>query len=258
MGYKFGYYVPGESILHRLDPRVKIAAVTIAGLAVIRADALAAAVITALVAGAAVIAHLPAARLLDALKPMKIFFALIFLLHLFFTEGRPLPLIPLISAEGLFNGLLFTWRFVFLISSAAILTMTTRPSDLVSGLEWFFRPLKLFSLSSTDLAVMTAMVLRFVPALLQEIDQIKEAQLARGADFKHGTIAIKVKRIGSLAVPLVRNSILRAEEVAQGMEGRGYCLREPRTCIRELRATAKDFIFIVALGTVLIIFVALW
>ncbi|MBS3943504.1 MAG: energy-coupling factor transporter transmembrane protein EcfT [Dethiobacter sp.] len=252
MGYKFGYYMHGESVLHTLDPRVKIAALTVAGLAVLRADALAAAVITVLVAGAALIARLPATRLLDALKPMKIFFTLIFLLHLFFTEGRPLPLIPLISVEGLWNGLLFTWRFIFLIFSAAILTMTTRPSDLVSGLKWIFRPLKLFSLSSDDLAVMVAMTLRFVPALLQEIDQIKEAQMARGADFKRGSLTEKVKRISLLALPLVRNSILRAEEVAQGMEGRGYCLGESRTCIRELRATAKDFIFIVTLGTVLI------
>jgi biotin transport system permease protein/energy-coupling factor transport system permease protein len=141
---------------------------------------------------------------------------------------------------------LLTWRFVFLILSAAILTMTTSPSELTSGLEWFLRPLRLPGVSSHDIAVMVSLVMRFVPTLLQELDEIKEAQMARGADFKTGTVLARMRRVSSLVIPLVRNSILRAEELAIGMEGRGYH-GGPRTYIRELRMTLSDYTILAVL-----------
>jgi len=244
VGYKLGQYTPGR-LIHTLDPRVKIVAVMLVSITVLRADAFIAVAVTILIAGITFIARLSPAHLLRAVKPLMIFFVLIFLMHLFFTPGTPLPL-PLATYEGLYQGVLLTWRFVFLILSAAILTMTTTPSDLMSGIEWFLRPLRPLGISSHDVAVMVSMVLRFVPALLQELDQIKEAQMARGADFKTGTILARMKRISSLVIPLVRNSILRAEELAIGMEGRGY-RRGPRTYMRELRMTPSGYTILAVL-----------
>jgi len=244
VGYKLGQYTPGR-LIHTLDPRVKIVAVMLVSITVLRADAFIAVAVTILIAGITFIARLSPAHLLRAVKPLMIFFVLIFLMHLFFTPGTPLPL-PLATYEGLYQGVLLTWRFVFLILSAAILTMTTTPSELMSGIEWFLRPLRPLGISSHDVAVMVSMVLRFVPALLQELDQIKEAQMARGADFKTGTILARMKRISSLVIPLVRNSILRAEELAIGMEGRGY-RRGPRTYMRELRMTPSGYTILAVL-----------
>jgi len=93
---------------------------------------------------------------------------------------------------------------------------------------------------------MVSIVLRFVPTLLQELDQIKEAQTARGADFKTGTIPARMKRISALVIPLIRNSILRAEELAVGMEGRGY-RRGPRSYMRELHMTPSDYTILAVL-----------
>jgi biotin transport system permease protein/energy-coupling factor transport system permease protein len=184
--------------------------------------------------------------LLRAVRPLAIFFALVFLMHLFFTAGTPIPSFPLATYEGLYRGVLLAWRFVFLILSAAILTMTTLPSELMSGIERCLRPLRYLGISSHDVAVMVSIVLRFVPTLLQELDQIKEAQMARGADFKTGTIPARMKRVSSLVIPLIRNSILRAEELAVGMEGRGY-RRGPRSYMRELRMTPSDYTILAVL-----------
>ncbi|MCL0095430.1 energy-coupling factor transporter transmembrane protein EcfT [Dehalococcoidia bacterium] len=236
IGYKLGQYIPGSSPVHRLDPRVKIAAVMLISITVLRADAFIVVAVTILLAGVTFIARLSPAHLLRAVRPLVIFFALIFLMHLFFTPG----------AEGLYRGVLLTWRFVLLILSAAILTMTTLPSELISGLERCLRPLRPLGIPSHDVAVMVSMVLRFVPTLLQELDQIKEAQMARGADFKAGNLLARMKRVSSLVIPLIRNSILRAEEIAMGMEGRGY-RRGPRTYMRELRMTPSDYIILALL-----------
>ncbi|MCL0050781.1 energy-coupling factor transporter transmembrane protein EcfT [Dehalococcoidia bacterium] len=245
IGYKLGQYIPGSSPVHRLDPRVKIAAVMLVSITVLRADAFIVVAVTILLAGITFIARLSLAHLLRAVRPLVIFFALIFLVHLFFTPGTPIPL-PLATYEGLYRGVLLTWRFVFLILSAAILTMTTLPSELISGLEWCLRPLRPLGIPSHDVAVMVSIVLRFVPTLLQELDQIKEAQMARGADFKAGNLLARMKRVSSLVIPLIRNSILRAEELAIGMEGRGYH-RGPRTYMRELRMTPSDYIILALL-----------
>ncbi len=245
MGYKLGHYTPGSSVVHKMDPRVKIAAAMMVSITVLRADAFIAIAVTTLIAAVIFIARLSPAHLLRAVKPLAIFFALIFLMHLFFTAGTPMPL-PLATYEGLYRGVLLTWRFMFLVLSAAILTMTTRPSELMGGLERLLRPLKPLGISSHVVAVMVSLVLRFVPTLLQELDQIKEAQMARGADFKTGTILARIKSISSLVIPLIRNSILRAEELALGMEGRGY-RRGPRTYMRELRMTSSDYTILAVL-----------
>jgi biotin transport system permease protein/energy-coupling factor transport system permease protein len=248
--YKLGQYTPGSSIVHKLDPRVKIAAVMLVSITVLQAEAFIAVAATILIAGITLIARLSPAHLAGALKPLLLFFALIFLVHLFFTPGTPSPL-PLATTEGLYQGVLLTWRFVFLILSAAILTMTTTPSELISGIEWFLRPLRPLGISSHDIAVMVSMVLRFVPTLLQELDQIKEAQMARGANFKSGTILARLKKMSSLVIPLVRNSILRAEEVAQGIEARGY-QRGNRTYMRELCMAPLDYVFLAIIGILIV------
>jgi energy-coupling factor transporter transmembrane protein EcfT len=126
------------------------------------------------------------------------------------------------------------------VIGAAILTMTTLPSDLVGGIERLLRPLARVGIPSQDLAVMIAMALRFMPMILEEYDRIRMAQLARGADFKTGGPAFRIRAVAALAVHLLVSALRRADELALAMEARGY-RRGPRTTLRELKLDRLDF-----------------
>ena len=178
------------------------------------------------------------------------FLGLLFVLHLFFTEGKAVPPFPLwhitITYEGLYQGFLISWRFFLLLLAASFLTMTTSPSELVSGIERILRPLKIIRLPSHDIAIMLSIALRFLPTFLLEIERIKEAQTARGADFRTGTLYQRALTFRALVMPLIVNTLRRADELATAMEGRGY-KRGPRTYMRELRLAWNDNIAVVVM-----------
>jgi len=248
--YHIGQYIPRESIIHRLDPRVKIGSALVLSILVLKGE-----ILTALTTSAFLVALIPISRLTlrhmaRALRPMLFFFVLIFLLHLLFTDGTPIPPFPswrvTVTYEGLFRGAITTWQFILLILSASILTMTTSPTELVNGIERLLRPLKVFRIPSHDIAIMISIALRFVPTLLEEIDRIKEAQMARGAEFKTGPFIRRVKSAVSLLVPLVLCSLRRADELATAMEARGY-RRGYRTYMRELSMVRADYVAMVVM-----------
>ncbi len=242
--YNFGQYIPVESIIHRLDPRVKIASLIVLSIMILNSKAITVAMLSVFL-----IVIIPTSRLtlrcvLKALKPMVILFVLLFFLHLVFTDGTPIPPFPLwritITYEGLLRGILITWQFFLLILSASVLTMTTSPTELVIGIERLLRPFKILRIPSHDVAIMISIALRFVPVFLEEIVRIKEAQIARGADFKTGTVVRRIRAITALLIPLVISSLRRADELAIAMEGRAY-KRGPRTYLRELRISPADY-----------------
>jgi biotin transport system permease protein len=251
--YNLGHYIPGESIIHRLDPRVKIVSVIGISIMVLNGDVFTLAIFSiflgALIASSRIALH----HIVKALRPVVVFFALIFLLHLIFTEGTPIQPFPswrvTVTYEGLNQGALVTWRFILLVVAASVLTMTTSPTELVSGIERLIRPLNAVGIPSHDVALMISIALRFVPTFVQEVQRIKEAQMARGANFKTGNIVAKAKATSSLLLPLVVNSVRRADELASAMEARGY-RRGPRTYLRDLRMSRADY---AALAVVVII-----
>jgi len=253
--YNLGQYVPGRSLVHKLDPRVKIVLVAALSVSMLGAEMHACALASVFLAAVIVISRLTFGRVIKSLKPVAALFAFLFFMHLFLTEGTPIPPFPIwhvkITYEGLYRGTLLTWRFILLILSASILTMTTLPSELISGIERLLRPLKFLGISSHNVAMMMSLALRFVPTILEEMQRIKEAQLARGADFETGGVFRKAKAAAFLAMPLVVNSCRRVEELAAAMEGRGY-QGGPRTYMRELRMTGLDY----AAAGVVIIFIA--
>ncbi len=122
---------------------------------------------------------------------------------------------------------------------AAILTMTTLPSDLVGGIERLLRPLARVGIPSQEIAVMIALAFRFVPILLEEYDRLRIAQMARGADFTTGGVRLRMRAVTSLAVALLFSAFRRADELTLAMEARGY-RRGPRTTLRELKLTGTD------------------
>ncbi len=243
IGYNLGQYLPGQSLIHRLDPRVKILFTVTLSILTLRMNGRTGLLISAFLALAVALSHGPLRLWIRGLKPMMVLFILIFLLHLFFSSGTPLfPLpisFPTVTVEGLYQGLWTIWQFTLLVLSASLLTMTARPSDLVNGMERLLRPLRLLGVPSHDLAMMISLALRFMPTFLEEIERMKTAQLARGADFQRGNPLQRGRKVYSLALPIVIRLFLRADEIATAMEGRGY-RRGSRTYLRELRWTKLD------------------
>ena len=238
-----GQYLPSDTSLHRLDPRVKILSVVALSLLIFGATTGEIVLISAFLFAAIRSAGMTPAVALRSLKPVAVFMAMIFSVHLLFTEGEPLvslaPLPMRITREGILRGLFVTWQFAGLVLAAAVLTRTTSPSDLVGGIERLLRPFSRVGVPSQDIAVMIAMALRFMPMLMEEYDRLRTAQMARGADFTTGSLALRGRAIATLAVPLLLSSFRRADELAVAMEARGY-RRGPRTTLRELRFSGTD------------------
>ena len=180
-----------------------------------------------------------------AFLPMLFLFTLIFLFHLFFTPGTPLLSLPIpfltMTWEGLGQGIWLIWQLGLLVWGASLLTSTTLPSELVNGMERLLRPLNRLGIPSHDLAMMLSLALRFWPTLLEEMERVKMAQLARGANFRYGGPLERLWKIYSLTLPMVLRISQRAEEIATAMEGRAY-RRGPRTYLRDLHWAGRDWV----------------
>jgi energy-coupling factor transporter transmembrane protein EcfT len=240
---RLGQYVPDDTVVHRLDPRVKILSVIALSILIFAATWVEILLISTFLIAIIRATHMSPSQALGALRPVAVFMAMIFLVHLLFTEGRPIlslsPLPVRITQEGLVRGIYVTWQFAGLVLGAAVLTGSTPPSDLVGGIERLLRPLSRVGIPSQDLAMMIAMALRFMPMLLEEYDRLRMAQMARGADFTTGSLALRTRAVAALAVPLLLSAFRRADELAVAMEARGY-RRGPRTTLRELALSRHD------------------
>lgn len=243
--YKLGIYVHRESPVHRLDPRVKILAVIAFSIIILHIDALSLIVATGLALVISRLARIPVNMLRGALRPVVPFFLFLFLVYVFFTPGKPLLVIGMVkvSQPGLGLGCLQIGRFILLVIIASILTMTTLPTELTIGLERLLRPIRIARLSSHDIAMMVSLALRFIPTLLQEMTNIREAQLARGANFKAPGLRGRLRAVINLIQPLSVSIFLRCDELVDAMEARGYQPGQ-RTYLRELVLSRTDYCLI--------------
>jgi len=241
--YNLGQYLPGDTIIHRLDPRVKILSVLTLSFLVFRGAWPDAALISSFLAILMVTASLRWTQVVDSLRPLALFVVLIFLLHALFPEGMSsspaLSFQVNVTTEGVLRGAFVSWQFICLLLCATVLTVTTSPTELVAGMERLLRPLGRLRIPTHQLAMMVSLALRFMPVLLEELERIKTAQLARGADFRSGSLVRRARAAASLAVPLIVGAFRRADELADAMAARGY-RNGPRTTLRELRMTVLD------------------
>ncbi|MFB5083291.1 energy-coupling factor transporter transmembrane component T family protein [Symbiobacterium thermophilum] len=251
-----GQYYPGNSLLHRLDPRVKITGVFLLSIAIFLPRAwpghLAAVLFTlALVA----LGRVPLKQILRGLRPILIFLVITALFNLFLTPGEELFRIgPAVATrEGLRLVAVTSTRLLLLVTIASILTLTTSPIRLTDGLEMMLRPLRPIGVPAHELALMMTIALRFIPTLAEEADRIMRAQQARGASFATGSLVSRIRSLVPVLVPLFVAAFRRADELATAMEARGYRGGEGRTRMKELTFTARDAVALV----VLIGFVAL-
>ena len=246
-----GQHIPGDSLIHRLDPRTKIvsAIVLIVLLFVVKGF-----VGYGLVAlGIALVVRtskIPVRFVLRGVRPLLVILAFTLTLHLFMTEGRVIFQLWFLKVawEGLIRGLMMGTRLLLLIIGTSMLTLTTSPMQLTDGIETLLRPGKKIGIPAHELAMMMTIALRFIPTLLEETEKIMKAQMARGADFQSGGLTQRAKRLLPLLVPLFVNAFRRADDLAIAMEARGYRGGEGRTKLKELKFQRVDA---VAMGLVL-------
>lgn len=239
-----GQYIPGNSLLHRLDPRTKIlgSILYIIALFVLN-DLFGYAVITAFSLALVFLSGIPWRYVLRGVRP--IFYIVLFtlLLNFFLTPGRVVwQLGPLkATEEGIRLGLFMGWRLLLLVLTTSLLTLTSSPIALTDGLEYLLNPFKRVGVPAHELAMMMTIALRFIPTLLEETDKIMKAQMARGADFETGNIVQRARGMIPLLVPLFVSAFRRADDLATAMEARCYRGGEGRTRLRELKFAARDF-----------------
>lgn len=255
-----GQYVPGNSLIHRLDPRTKIIIIFCFVIIVFFANnPLSYGLLTLFVLLSVFITFIPIRFILKGLTPIWFLIIFTFLLHFFLTKEGPV-LFEIISIKihkgGILQGLAISLRLFLLILMTSLLTLTTTPIEITDAIENLLEPLRKFKFPVHELALMMSISLRFIPTLMQETDKISKAQASRGVDFRTGPMKERIKAIIPLLVPLFVSAFKRAEELAMAMEARGYQGGEGRTKLRELKYHSKDLIvFIVFIVVVIVLFI---
>lgn len=238
-----GQYYPGDSYIHRLDPRVKIISALIYMVALFVVNNMLGFGLVIAAAGFIIwISQIPGKFILKSLRPIFILVLITVILNMFLTPGKALFSVgPLrITREGLGLGALASVRLLLLVVIASLLTLTTTPVNLTEGVERLLSPGKAVGIPAHELAMMMTIALRFIPTLIQETDKIIKAQQSRGADFESGNLVARARNLVPLLVPLFISSFRRADELATAMEARGYRGGEGRTRLHELKLETRD------------------
>ncbi len=249
-----GQYFPGNTVVHRLDPRTKLLLVIVYITALFTAEGLAGYLLVfAFLCMVFVLARIRPSVALRGLKPLLFLIILTGLLNLFFTAGEPLVEFwgITITKEGLFGALFMIWRIAMLVAGTFLLTYTTSPIVLTDGLEKLLGPLRYLKVPVHELSMMMCIALRFIPTLIEETDKIMSAQKARGADFESGNVFRRAKALIPILVPLFVSAFRRADELAMAMECRCYQGGEGRTRMRQLKYARRDLLAFVAGGALL-------
>jgi len=237
-----GQFFPGNSIVHKLDPRTKIILVLVFIVALFQATGwISYGFITLLTALCIKTSRIRAKNIFKGLKPMLFIIVLTAVLNIFYTTGTPiLPGWP-ITWEGIERAVQMILRICLLITGTFLLTYTTSPISLTDGLEKLMNPLKKLRLPVHEMTIMMSMALRFIPTLIEETDKIMSAQKARGADFETGSLISRAKAMLPILVPLFVSAFRRADELAVAMESRCYHGGEGRTRMKKLQFAPRDF-----------------
>lgn len=251
-----GQYIPGETFVHKLDPRTKILLTIIFIVCLFIVDKfIGYTFIVAFLLMTIYVSKLPPRYLYKGLKP--VFFLIIFTaaLNIFMIKGTSSTLIYEIGfikiyEEGLRTAAFMALRLIFLIMGTSILTLTTSPIELTDGIEKLLKPIG--KEVAHELAMMMTIALRFIPTLMDETDKIMMAQKARGADFESGGLVKKAKSLVPLLVPLFISSFRRADELAMAMEARAYRGGNGRTRMKQLKFTNRDIIAFASFSILLI------
>ncbi len=256
-----GQYFPGNSFVHRLDPRTKLLCLIVYIVALFCAQWwVSYGLMLVFLLAAIKISKIPGKSIVRGMKPLIVILVFTGVLNLFYTDtGRVLVQVwkLTITTGGLERAIFMTGRILLLISGSFLLTYTTSPISLTDGLESLLGPLKKLHVPVHELSMMMCIALRFIPTLIEETDKIMNAQKARGADFETGSLIDRAKALIPVLVPLFISAFRRADELATAMECRCYQGGEGRTKMKLLRYNRNDFITFGALAVLLAVVITL-
>lgn len=240
-----GQYYPTDSVIHKLDPRVKLFGTMIYVISLFCINGVAGFVVATLfMAGVVIASNVPFKFMVKGLKPILILMLITALFNLFLTPGEVLVSFWVleITREGLQNAVFMTIRLIYLILGTSVMTLTTTPNQLTDGLEKSLHFMNKLGVPVHIIAMMMSIALRFIPILIEETDKIMKAQMARGADFENGNMIKRVKNMIPLLVPLFVSAFRRADDLAMAMEARCYNGGDGRTKMKPLTYAKRDYI----------------
>lgn len=257
MNVTIGQYYPVDSPIHRLDSRAKIMATMLYIIGLFIAKGIFGYILAvAILAMAIMLSNVPFRLMLGGLKGIIIIIIFTVVLNLLFTrQGEIILSIGFIKITdyGIILSLKMAVRLILLIVASSVMTLTTSPIELTVGMEYLLKPFKRIGVPSHEISMMMSIALRFIPTLIEELDKIKKAQMARGADFEGGKLTERAKSLLPLLVPLFVSAFRRAEELATAMEARCYRGDINRTRMNEPVFRRNDYITFVIFGSFVII-----
>lgn len=240
-----GQYYPAKSVLHRLDPRVKLTCTLLYLISLFLFKSIPGYIVaTVFLAVVIRLSKVPFKYIMRGMKPVIMILLITVIFNLFLTkEGEVLLKVWVftITAGGLRTAVFMAIRLVYLITGSSLMTFTTTPNELTDGIESLLHPLNKVHVPVHEIAMMMSIALRFIPTLIEETDKIMSAQRARGADFESGNLIQRAKALIPLLVPLFISAFRRADELAVAMECRCYHGGEGRTRLRQLKYQARDY-----------------
>lgn len=240
-----GQYYPIKSIIHKIDPRIKLVGIIIFIAMLLVVDNFYGYIFASFFILTIIkLSRVPIIMLFRGLK--SIFYILIFtfVLNVFFTKGDVLLFsfyFMEIYLEGIFFAFRMSYRLMLIVFASSILTLTTPPISLTDGIEKLLSPLKAIKIPAHEIAMIMTIALRFIPILMEELDKIMKAQMARGANFDDGNLIKKIKSLIPVLVPLFISAFRRADDLAMAMEARCYRGDINRTRMKELKFKKLDF-----------------
>ena len=240
-----GQYYQTDSVLHRLDPRVKLVGTFAYLISLFVVDSYVGYIVAALFLAAMIfLSNVPFRYIIRGMKTIIFLLLLTVCFNLFLTPGEVIwqAWIFKITKEGLTFAIKMAVRLSLLILGSSIMTLTTTPTQLTDALESLLRPLKKLHVPVHEISMMMSIALRFIPILMEETDKIMKAQIARGADFESRNIVKKIKSLVPLLVPLFISAFRRANDLAMAMEARCYRGGEGRTKMKPLVYSSKDYV----------------
>lgn len=238
-----GQYFPGETVVHKLDPRTKILMVIAYIVITFCVDSFWGYIpLGAFVVMGIALAKIPVSYVIKGVKPIITFIIITALFNLFLTSGTVVWQWGFlkITYEGIRFAIFMVLRLTFLILGTTLMTLTTSPISLTDGMEALLKPFSKIGLPAHELAMMMSIALRFIPTLMEETDKIMKAQAARGADIENGSLLKRAKAMIPILIPLFVSAFRRADELATAMECRCYGVTEKRTSLHELKFRAGD------------------
>lgn len=251
-----GQYYQTESVIHRLDPRVKLGGTLLYIISLFLFKNFVGYLFAAIFLGIVIkLSKVPFKFMVKGMKAIVMLLMITVVFNLFLTPGTPLISIwkLTITAEGLKLALTMAIRLTLLIIGSSVMTLTTTPNNLTDGMERMMRPLRVFKVPVHEVAMMMSIALRFIPILLEETDKIMKAQLARGADFESGNILKRAKAMVPILVPLFISAFRRANDLAMAMEARCYRGGEGRTKMKPLVYKKCDYLAYTGLAVYLVV-----